>query len=110
MRIGIIRAPALQRRVMLARTVFLQLLRAFTDLEFQDVVNSGLLVEIEETVAAGAAPAQARKWWTGELLRVANDREVELADLPVTSAQIRRVETLVADGSLNDKLALLRSN
>lgn len=28
----------------------------FTDLEFRDVVNSGLLVEIADTVAAGAAP------------------------------------------------------
>ena len=31
------------------------------------MVNSGLLVEIEETVAAGAAPAQARKWGRANL-------------------------------------------
>ncbi len=43
---------------------------SFTDLEFQDVVNSGLLVEIEETVAEGAMAQSARKWWTGEIARV----------------------------------------
>ncbi|MDZ4045906.1 MAG: Asp-tRNA(Asn)/Glu-tRNA(Gln) amidotransferase subunit GatB, partial [Rhodoglobus sp.] len=49
----------------------------FTDLEFQDVVNSGLLSEVEETVAAGAQPEQSRKWWTGALARFANDQCVE---------------------------------
>jgi len=73
--------------------------------EFATIVNAGALELVESSIADGVEPAAARKWWTGELLRVANDREVELADLPVTSAQIRRVETLVADGSLNDKLA-----
>ncbi|HOB57139.1 MAG TPA: Asp-tRNA(Asn)/Glu-tRNA(Gln) amidotransferase subunit GatB, partial [Rhodoglobus sp.] len=53
-------APALRRKR-------LQAAWGFTDLEFQDVVNSGLLVEVEETVAAGASPAAARKWWTGEI-------------------------------------------
>ena len=36
---------------------------------------------IEETVAAGATPAAARKWWLGELARRANDDGVEMADL-----------------------------
>ena len=49
----------------------------FTDLEFRDVVNSGLLVELEETVAAGAPPAKARKWWTGEIARTANAQGVD---------------------------------
>ncbi|MEY3662516.1 MAG: hypothetical protein RI919_32, partial [Actinomycetota bacterium] len=44
----------------------------FSELEFRDVVNSGLLDQIEETVAAGAKPQAARKWWTGEVARVAN--------------------------------------
>ena len=73
--------------------------------ELQNIVNAGALDLVETTIADGVDPAAARKWWTGELLRVANDREIELADLPVTPAQIRRVETLLADGSLNDKLA-----
>jgi aspartyl-tRNA(Asn)/glutamyl-tRNA(Gln) amidotransferase subunit B len=73
--------------------------------ELQTIVNAGALELVEAAIADGVDPAAARKWWTGELLRVANDRDLELADLPVTSAQIRRVEELVADGSLNDKLA-----
>ncbi len=73
--------------------------------EFQTMVNAGALELIEASIAEGVDPAAARKWWTGELLRIANDREMELADVPVTPAQIRRVESLVADGSLNDKLA-----
>ena len=73
--------------------------------ELQTIVNAGALELVEAAIADGVDPAAARKWWTGELLRVANDRDLELSDLPVTSAQIRRVEELVADGSLNDKLA-----
>ena len=53
----------------------------FSDLEFQDVYNSGLLVEVENTVAAGASPAQARKWWTGEIARLANASAVDAASL-----------------------------
>ncbi len=73
--------------------------------DLQTIVNGGAFELVEATIAAGVEPAAARKWWTGELLRSANEREIELADLPVTPAQILRVESLVADGSLNDKLA-----
>ena len=48
----------------------------FTDLEMRDAVNAGAVGLIEETVAAGAAPASARKWWLGELARTANERGV----------------------------------
>jgi aspartyl-tRNA(Asn)/glutamyl-tRNA(Gln) amidotransferase subunit B len=58
-------APAVRRRRL--RETW-----GFTELEFRDVANAGLLVEIEETVGFGAAPAQARKWWTGEIARLAN--------------------------------------
>ena len=75
------------------------------DHEFQTLVNSGAVELVEATIAEGVDPAAARKWWTGEFARIANDRGMELADVPVTPAQIRRVEALVADGSLNDKLA-----
>ncbi len=76
-----------------------------SDHEFQTMVNSGALDLVEAAIAEGVEPAAARKWWTGELLRIANDREMDLADVPVTAAQIRRVEALVADGSLTDKMA-----
>ena len=76
----------------------------FSDLEFQDVVNSGLLVEITETVAAGATPQAARKWWTGEVARVANLQGQEPAEL-VTAQQIVELQQLVDEGALNDRLA-----
>lgn len=76
----------------------------FTDLEFQDVVNGGLLVEVTETVAAGASPAAARKWWTGEISRIANVNGVEASAL-VSPEQVAAVAALVDDGTLNDKLA-----
>jgi aspartyl-tRNA(Asn)/glutamyl-tRNA(Gln) amidotransferase subunit B len=76
-----------------------------TPFELATVVNAGALDLVEETIAAGVESAAARKWWTGELLRTANDQGIELADLPVTPAHIARVEALVAEGSLNDKLA-----
>ncbi|MFM8896238.1 MAG: Asp-tRNA(Asn)/Glu-tRNA(Gln) amidotransferase GatCAB subunit B, partial [Actinomycetales bacterium] len=73
--------------------------------EFMSVVNAGALELVEATIEAGVDQAAARKWWTGELLRTANDREVELAELAVTGAQIARIEALIAEGALNDKLA-----
>ena len=76
----------------------------FTDLEFQDVVNSGLLVEIEETVAAGAAPAQARKWWTGEIARLANASSVDASSL-ITPQDVASLVELVETGTLTDRLA-----
>ncbi|MEB4613214.1 Asp-tRNA(Asn)/Glu-tRNA(Gln) amidotransferase subunit GatB [Leucobacter sp. M11] len=76
----------------------------FTQLEFQDVVNSGLLEAVEETVAAGAGAQAARKWWTGEIARIANDRGAEVTSL-LTGAQVASVVALVDAGTLNDKLA-----
>ncbi|HNP16602.1 MAG TPA: Asp-tRNA(Asn)/Glu-tRNA(Gln) amidotransferase subunit GatB, partial [Terrimesophilobacter sp.] len=76
----------------------------FTDLEFQDVVNSGLLVEVESTVAAGASPAQARKWWTGEIARLANVKVVDPSSL-VSSADVAALVVLVESGELTDRLA-----
>lgn len=76
----------------------------FGDQEFQDIVNGCLLDAVAETVAAGAAPAGARKWWLGELSRIANERGTHPTEL-ATPAQIAELETLIADGTVNDKLA-----
>ena len=65
----------------------------------------GALDLVAETVAAGASPADARKWWLGELARRANDAGLELTDLAITPAQVARVAALVSDGALNDRLA-----
>jgi aspartyl-tRNA(Asn)/glutamyl-tRNA(Gln) amidotransferase subunit B len=76
----------------------------FGDQEFQDIVNSGLLVEVEETITAGASPTAARKWWMGELSRIANAQQVEPSTL-ATPQQIAEIVALVESGDLTDRLA-----
>ena len=76
----------------------------FTDLEFQDVANGGIVAEVEATIAAGASPAAARKWWTGETARLANAQEREIADI-VTPANVAALQALIDAGTLTDKLA-----
>ena len=77
----------------------------FSDLEMRDTVGAGALVLVEETVAAGAAPQAARKWWLSELARRANDTGVDIADLGVSPEQVAGVQALVDTGKINDKLA-----
>ena len=50
------------------------------EFELASLVNAGALDLVEATIAAGVDSVAARKWWTGELLRVANDTGVELPD------------------------------
>ena len=77
----------------------------FAELEFRDVVNSDLLDQVEATVAAGAAPQAARKWWTGELARLANSQEVAVQDLAITPAQVAKIQQLIDNGELTDRMA-----
>ena len=74
-------------------------------LEMDAIVNAGALDLVLQTVAAGASPADARKWWLGELSRRAHDTGTELTALPITPAQVARIAELVAAGTLNDRLA-----
>ncbi|WP_421732849.1 Asp-tRNA(Asn)/Glu-tRNA(Gln) amidotransferase subunit GatB [Cellulomonas sp.] len=97
-RAGLPELPAARRRR-------LQTEWAYADAEMRDVVNAGAVELIETTIAAGASPAAARKWWMGELARTAKQQEVELADLPVTPTQVGQLQKLVDDGRINDKLA-----
>ncbi|PPF84601.1 Asp-tRNA(Asn)/Glu-tRNA(Gln) amidotransferase GatCAB subunit B [Subtercola sp. Z020] len=90
-------APAVRRRRL--KTDW-----GFTDLEFQDVVNSGLLTEIIETTAAGASAQSARKWWTGEIARIANVRGVDASTL-VSPLHVSELVALVEAGTLTDRLA-----
>ena len=83
----------------------LQAAWGISDFDMMAVVRSGALDLVAQTVALGADQAAARKWWVGELTRIANDRAVELAELPITPADVARVEALVGEGALNDKLA-----
>ncbi|MEO0026775.1 MAG: hypothetical protein RL716_106 [Actinomycetota bacterium] len=77
----------------------------FADLEFRDVVNADLLDQIEETVSAGAKPQDARKWWTGELARIANSQDQNLTELPISGAQVAELAALIEAGKINDRLA-----
>ncbi|MGL5816240.1 MAG: Asp-tRNA(Asn)/Glu-tRNA(Gln) amidotransferase subunit GatB [Phycicoccus sp.] len=81
----------------------------FADLEMRDVVNAGLVELVEETVAAGATPGAARKWWSGEIARRANgagqDVPAYASSLGVTAAHVVELEGLVASGRLNDAMA-----
>lgn len=77
----------------------------FSAEEMRDVVNADALDLIEATVAEGAAPQAARKWWMGELARYAKDHEVGLAHVPASPSQVAALQTLVDEGKLNDKLA-----
>ena len=76
-----------------------------SDHDMQSVINAGAVELVELTVAAGVDQASARKWWLGEFSRHANENDMELTDLAVTPAQIADVESLIVEGTLNDKLA-----
>ncbi|MDO5735112.1 MAG: Asp-tRNA(Asn)/Glu-tRNA(Gln) amidotransferase subunit GatB [Propionibacteriaceae bacterium] len=75
------------------------------DLSMRDIIAVGAMDMIEETVAEGASPQAARKWWVGELARRANEAGVELEELSITPKDVAEVAALVASGELNDKLA-----
>ena len=77
----------------------------FTELELRDVINAGALNAIEATVAAGASPQSARKWWLTEVTRRANESGVDLEDAGVTPQQVAEIQALVDKGTINDKLA-----
>ncbi|WP_425956473.1 Asp-tRNA(Asn)/Glu-tRNA(Gln) amidotransferase subunit GatB [Xylanimonas sp. McL0601] len=77
----------------------------YADAEMRDVVNAGAVDLVEATVAAGATPAAARKWWMGELARHAKQAEVNLDEVAITPAQIAQLQSLVDSGRINDKLA-----
>jgi aspartyl-tRNA(Asn)/glutamyl-tRNA(Gln) amidotransferase subunit B len=77
----------------------------YSDLEMRDVMNAGAVELIEETVAAGATPAGARKWWTGELARRANVEGRSVEEFGVTPAHIAELDGMVKAGRLNDSMA-----
>jgi aspartyl-tRNA(Asn)/glutamyl-tRNA(Gln) amidotransferase subunit B len=77
----------------------------YSDLEMRDVMNAGAVELIEESVAAGATPAGARKWWMGEVARRASAEARDLADFGVTPAHVAELDALVASGRLNDSMA-----
>ncbi len=87
-----------------ARIARLQAQWGLSDTDMTWLRNAGAVDLAEQTIAAGASPADAQKWWLGELSARANKSGAELDGLPVTPAQVARVAALVAAGELNDKL------
>jgi aspartyl-tRNA(Asn)/glutamyl-tRNA(Gln) amidotransferase subunit B len=81
----------------------------YSDLEMRDVVNAGAIELIEETVAEGASPAAAKKWWLGEPSRRANAEGQDIvtyaAGLGFTPAHVAELDRLVTSGRLNDSMA-----
>ncbi|MDR1386794.1 MAG: Asp-tRNA(Asn)/Glu-tRNA(Gln) amidotransferase subunit GatB [Propionibacteriaceae bacterium] len=87
------------------RAAWLRAEWGFTEAEMRDVTGGGALDLVVRTVAAGAAPAAARKWWTTELARWANSAGVELEAVPMTAEQVAEVQALIDQGVINDRLA-----
>lgn len=77
----------------------------FTDIEMRDIVNAGAVDLIEETVSAGTDAGGARKWWMGEIARLAKGEEKDLEEMTITPAQVAELQSLIEDGKINDKLA-----
>ncbi|GAA3693361.1 Asp-tRNA(Asn)/Glu-tRNA(Gln) amidotransferase subunit GatB [Arthrobacter ginkgonis] len=77
----------------------------YSDAEFRDVVNAGLLGAIEDTIAAGASAAVARKWWMGEISRLAKNADTDPEGLGVTPATIVELNGLIEAKKINDKIA-----
>ncbi|SLB83649.1 Aspartyl/glutamyl-tRNA amidotransferase, B subunit (GatB) [Mycobacteroides abscessus subsp. bolletii] len=76
-----------------------------SDEVMRDLINNGAVELVQATVAEGASSEDARSWWGNYLVQQANSREVELADLPITTTQVAAVVALIKDGKLSNKLA-----
>ncbi len=76
-----------------------------SDADMAALRNADAFDLVAGTVAAGASPADARKWWLGELSRRANETGTALSALPIAPDQVARVAGLVSSGALNDRLA-----
>jgi len=98
LRAGLPEAPSL-------RVARLQQEWELSDFDMQSVLRAGALNLVVETVEQGADQAAARKWWLGELTRRANEDGIALEALAITPPQVAHVARLVADGTLNDKVA-----
>ena len=77
----------------------------YSDAEMRDVINAGALELISGTIDAGLSPQAARKWWMGELARVAKEEQIELEELNVTPNQIGQLQNLIDTSVITDKIA-----
>lgn len=77
----------------------------YSDAEMRDVINSKALKMIEDTISYGLTPLAARKWWMGELAKIAKVTNVSLAELDVTPAQIQELQQMIDAKTITDKTA-----
>jgi aspartyl-tRNA(Asn)/glutamyl-tRNA(Gln) amidotransferase subunit B len=75
------------------------------DKEMAAMINADVLDLVEATVNAGSDPTKARGWWLGEISRIANEKEVAIAELSITPTDVAEIVALVNKGELTDKLA-----
>ena len=88
-----------------ARRRRLQLAWGLGEQQMRDLVNAGATELVEATVEAGASPAAAAKWWSGELARTANAAGVELGELAVSPSEVAELAAIVESGRINDTMA-----
>ena len=75
------------------------------DKEMAAMINADVLDLVEATVKLGADPTRARGWWLGEIARIANERGIGAAEMPITPADVAEIVSLITSGDLTDKLA-----
>ena len=76
-----------------------------SDEELRDLVNTGAMDLVADTVDAGANYADARNCVRCYLTQQAKNREVELDALAISPKQLAEVISMVAEGKLTNKLA-----
>ena len=75
------------------------------DKEMAAMINADVLDIVEETVSLGADPTKARSWWLGEISRIANEKNLPVAELSIKPVDVAELVSLVSKGELTDKLA-----
>lgn len=75
------------------------------DKEMAAMINADVLDLVEATVKLGSEPTRARGWWLGEIARIANERGIGAAEMPITPADVAEIVSLITSGELTDKLA-----
>lgn len=77
----------------------------YSDSEFRDIENSGLLDKIEKTISIGVNPINARKWWMGEIARHASIKKIPPSSIKISEQDILELDILTKNRNINDSLA-----
>jgi aspartyl-tRNA(Asn)/glutamyl-tRNA(Gln) amidotransferase subunit B len=87
------------------KRVRLQSAWEFSAKDMQDVLNADALTLVEATVNSGTTPHNAKKWWLGELSKLAKESSAALIELAITPENVAEIQKLIDDGKVNDKIA-----